>query len=275
MDEILDFQYKQQGKDQLSRQKHSHTYHFEILHVYAGSGMMIINEHIFPIKKDTIFFINGMDIHCSVPDDPSSYVRTKLVISSAYIQSIANLTSFSDGIQDLFFHSGGSCIALSPSQALFIDEQMAGIQDALQKHALHPKTAITLCLFHILLCAHENLSHHTLPIHNQMSDVLHYLDEHISARITLDELCAQLHISKYYLCHTFKETLGMTIFDYILAKRIALAKKRLLYTDESISEVSLSTGFSSFSYFSKIFKELEGVSPKDFRKAAINSARTL
>lgn len=266
MNELLDFRYKEKGLDRLSNRKHSHTYHFEILHINSGSGSIIVDDHIFPIQKDTIVFINGINTHCSVPEDPESYVRTKLVISQSYLRSIAQITGFTEGIRDLFPDQGGVCIKLNPAQALLIDEEMREIREQLSAPSQKSRTAVTLATFRILLCAHENIHNHTAPIHNKMSDVLTYLNEHISKKITLDDLCETLHISKYYLCHTFKQTIGMTIFEYILIQRLSLAKKKLLDSDESISEISLSTGFSSFSYFSKAFKEYEGISPKEFRK---------
>ena len=69
----------------------------------------------------------------------------------------------------------------------------------------------------------------------------------------------------------FKETTGMTITDYILSKRIAAAKKRLAYTNDPLSLIAMECGFSSFAYFSKIFKEKNGLSPRDFRKMSAHS----
>lgn len=267
MQEIIDFNYKEQGKDNFINKKHTHTHHFEMLHIHSGSGIIMVNDMLFPIKKDTIVLINGIDTHCSVPDDPSQYKRSKLVISNALIQSMAEVTAASDIIRDLFIETNGLCIELRPEETALIDVEMRKIRDNLQKESIYQKTNVILSVFKILICTHENMHHYASTINNKMSDVLHYLNTNIDRKITLEELCSQFHISKYYLCHTFKNTIGMTIFDYILARRISIAAKKLLYTEDSLAEIALSTGFSSFSYFSKMFKEFEGVSPKEFRKA--------
>lgn len=272
MQEILDFNYKEQGKDNFINRKHTHTYYFEMLHIHSGSGIIMVNDRLFPIKKDTIVLINGIDTHCSVPDDPSKYERSKLVISNALIQNIAEITGASDMIRDLFIDTNGICIELRPEETALIDAEMRKIRDHLKTESIYQKTNIMLSVFKILICAHKNMHHYASTIDNKMSDVLHYLNTNIDRKITLEELCSQFHISKYYLCHTFKNTIGMTIFDYILARRISIAARKLLYTEDSLAEIALSTGFSSFSYFSKMFKEFEGVSPKDFRKA--NSSST-
>lgn len=149
---------------------------------------------------------------------------------------------------------------------------MRKIEENINRESAYRGTNIMIAVFRILLCAHENINHHTLALNNKMSDVLQYLNENIHKKIELDELCSRFHISKYYLCHTFKKTGGMTIFEYILARRISIAKRKLIYTDASLAEISMSTGFSSFSYFSKVFKEFEGVTPKDFRKKGAEKA---
>ena len=267
MKEIIDFRYKDRGKDQWNNKKHSHIHHYEILHIHSGSGVIMVNDRLLPIKKDTIVLINGIDTHCSVPDDPAEYIRTKLVISHSFVQSIAEIASFSDCIRDLFI-PGGICIRLRLPHSALIDSEMQKIGESLEHNNIYLKTVVMCSIFQILMCAHKLIQHHESPINNKMSDVLHYLNMNISQKIQLNDICSTFHISKYYLCHIFKKTVGMTIFDYILAQRISIAKRKLIETIEPLSEIALSTGFYSFSYFSKTFKEFEGISPKEFRKAS-------
>ena len=61
--------------------------------------------------------------------------------------------------------------------------------------------------------------------------------------------------------------MGMTVMDYVLKTRIVLAKNMLEKENVSISEVSGRCGFSSESYFCRVFKESVGVSPLKYRKS--------
>ena len=263
--EILDFNYREVGKDSLNNKKHSHPHHYEILHICSGTGVIMVNDHLFPIQRNTIVFINGLDVHCSVPDTPTEYMRSKLVISSSFIESIAQLTGASQITQKLFVQNSGLCIKLDPYQVSMIDSEMKKIAAHITKEDLGAKTNIMLSVFKILLFAYENTEQDTPPLKNKMADIMQYLSENIDHKITLEELCQKFCMSKCYMCHTFKKTTGMTIFDYILATRISIAKRKLFYTDAPLSDIALSTGFSSFSYFSKVFKEFEGISPRKFR----------
>lgn len=266
MQEIIDFKYREQGIDNLTNRKHIHSYHYELLHIHSGSGVIVIGDRLFPIKKNSIILINGMDVHYSVPDKPSAYIRSKIVISSTFIQSIAKITSILDVIQDLFVTSNGVGIELRANTSAVIDTEMKLIDHYISMKNIYQKANIMLSIFRILLCVHENLNHNITTLNNQTSEILQYLNQNIDKKVALDDLCQHFHISKYHLCHTFKQKTGLTIYNYIFAQRISIAKRKLIYTNDSLAEIALSTGFSSFSYFSKTFKEFEGISPRDFRK---------
>ena len=69
----------------------------------------------------------------------------------------------------------------------------------------------------------------------------------------------------YYMCHLFKKTTGTTIGDYKKELKITKAKKMLVSTDMKIGDISTVCGFMDDSYFSKVFKAAEGISPGQYR----------
>ena len=75
-----------------------------------------------------------------------------------------------------------------------------------------------------------------------------------------------VNVSKFHLCRCFREHTGMTVMDYILSTRIILAKNELTKTDESILCISEKCGFSSVSYFCRVFHRKEGCTPLQYRK---------
>ena len=81
-----------------------------------------------------------------------------------------------------------------------------------------------------------------------------------------DELAAMVHVSSGYLGRIFKKETGLAISDYIVKKRIAVAKQLLAKTSLSITDVSNRVGFSYSSYFTKTFKEHTGMTPQEFRQ---------
>lgn len=92
-----------------------------------------------------------------------------------------------------------------------------------------------------------------------------YLENHLSDHISLDKLSQYTDYSKNQLLRIFQKELGCTPMQYYLQKKIAYAKSQLIYSNQSIREISDMLGFCDDSYFSKVFKSQVGCSPGDFR----------
>ena len=84
--------------------------------------------------------------------------------------------------------------------------------------------------------------------------------------ISLDDMAAQLFISKFYLCYLFKKKTGTTIVNYRNYRKILEAKKLLRDTDLSITAVADTVGFTDHSYFTKLFRQTVGIAPSRFKK---------
>lgn len=81
-----------------------------------------------------------------------------------------------------------------------------------------------------------------------------------------DSLAAMVHVSAGYLGRIFKKQTGMAISDYIIKKRIIVAKQLLMKTNLSITDISSRVGISYSSYFTKVFKDNVGMTPQEYRQ---------
>lgn len=93
-----------------------------------------------------------------------------------------------------------------------------------------------------------------------------FIEENLEKPFTIKDLCDNINISKSVLYKTFHSHFGCTVNDYVKIKRIEQSMKLLKETDLSIEEISQRVGFSSTSYYSRIFKGITGISPLRFRK---------
>ena len=84
--------------------------------------------------------------------------------------------------------------------------------------------------------------------------------------ITLDDIADTLHVNRSYLSRYYKNKTGVNLFDEILMKRVEKAKEYLQNTEMKTYEISEAVGVEDAGYFSKMFKKITGVSPKEFRK---------
>ena len=107
--------------------------------------------------------------------------------------------------------------------------------------------------------------------HNSSEDtILAHALEHIrqnyKSRITVAELAVFCHCSESYLSRIFKRRTGVNVNVYINKVRMELAKNPLCFSNESIAEIAVSVGFDDPNYFSRVFTQLIGISPSEFRK---------
>lgn len=100
----------------------------------------------------------------------------------------------------------------------------------------------------------------------EWSSIKHYLDTYYTEDLSLDYISEAFHINKFYISRKFKELYGTTINNYIQDKRISYAKQYLRYSDLSIADIASKCGYADFTYFTRVFKKKEGMSPSKFKK---------
>ena len=93
-----------------------------------------------------------------------------------------------------------------------------------------------------------------------------YVAANIFKKISVKDIAEELALNANYLERIFKESEGITISRYILKEKIGRAKNLLVYSDRSIMEISDYLGFSSQSYFGKVFLQETGMTPRQFRQ---------
>ena len=96
-------------------------------------------------------------------------------------------------------------------------------------------------------------------------DTIEYIRENYTKKITVDEIAERLHFSKGYLSHTFKNVTGYSIIEFLNLVRCQNARM-LLLEKYSVSQAALSSGFTEFSYFTRVFKKTMGILPSDASK---------
>ncbi len=103
-----------------------------------------------------------------------------------------------------------------------------------------------------------------LPPH-QLQQVLSYMDAHLDQNLQLKDLAQRLGMSQFHFSRLFKQSLGLSPYQYLIQQRIARAQSLLQQSDRAIIEIALDCGFGSHSHFSKQFRQITGVSPKIYR----------
>lgn len=103
--------------------------------------------------------------------------------------------------------------------------------------------------------------------HREIIYAVHeYLTEHLSDRITIEELSKMFHINTTTLKKVFKEVYGNSVAAHVKNHRMEKAERMLKDTDESVYSVAKAVGYDSQSRFSAVFKDTYGMLPTEYRK---------
>lgn len=102
---------------------------------------------------------------------------------------------------------------------------------------------------------------------SQVRPAIDFMDANYDRVITLAQIAKASHLSISRLAHVFKEQMGITIIDYLTGVRIEQAKQLLLATNQSCTEICFAVGYNNQSYFTRTFKEVVGMTPRQFRRS--------
>ena len=101
---------------------------------------------------------------------------------------------------------------------------------------------------------------------NQIIKSSHFFNENYNTKISIDDEAAKLHMSPCWFIKNFKQIIGMTPMQYIVSKRLSMAKNLLISSNLPLSEISEMIGYDNPLYFSRLFKKHSGITPSDYRK---------
>lgn len=99
-----------------------------------------------------------------------------------------------------------------------------------------------------------------------VKEIIFYIQAHLTEPLTLDEISMHVHFSKTYICRAFRKRLNTSIVHYINMTRCYHAHALLKETTYTIGECARFSGFSSMSYFSRLYQRYIGEHPSETRK---------
>ena len=118
---------------------------------------------------------------------------------------------------------------------------------------------------HLLILLERHLNLNTMAGNANIQQVIRYINLHYTENLTLDFLCNRFYISKFYLSRSFENATGKSIYQYVLEKRLIMARQ-LLISGEKPTDIFSLCGFGQYSNFYRAFKKYYHMSPMTFLK---------
>lgn len=109
--------------------------------------------------------------------------------------------------------------------------------------------------------------------HDRLKTIFLYFREHYGEKISLDDVAAQISLSRSECSRFFKKQTGESIFDYLNSYRINKSIDLLRDTDMSIAEIASTVGFCSQSYYTDCFRKFKKITPKKYKELSSRQAK--
>ena len=247
---------------------HSHDF-YEIYWFISGDASAYVEEYAYSLAPgDVVIFPPGY-MHRAVHHNPEAfYERMFLYIPRDVLRGMGNRDYALVDVLDACAARAQFRFALSAERFEHCRYAVHEIiRDALD-NAQPCQSLINRCRVNLLLtllCSwFEELKGEpgALPT-GRIGSVISYINEHIAEDLSLDTLSSHFYISKYHLMRLFKSYTDRSIYRFILAKRVTLAKL-MLQSGASPSEAALRCGFGDYSSFYKAFRKETGLSPNRY-----------
>ncbi|MBQ3054064.1 MAG: helix-turn-helix domain-containing protein [Clostridia bacterium] len=237
---------------------HQHPFS-EVLFVFSGSGTTVVDGKTYCIKKGDIIVYNPGTRH-----EESTSAKTTLEIGFFGITDF-KISDFPSNFlltpdSNPVIHTGKAEEKISFYFMRLIEE----IGNEEKYNELIVKYLARLILIDILRLA--KISEAKFVTNALFNQIHNYINKNFTSINSLDEVCNELHVSKYYISHVFKKYMGKPPMQYITSKRMDYAKKLLQETDLSATEIGEKCGYADHAMFFKAFKRMEGITPIAYRK---------
>ncbi len=255
------------------RVKHYHVGHvhdcFEMLYLSSGQRFFFINDRTFKVKEGDLILIHPNVLHKATSNEA-------LNCEGVLLYFLEKQLSPGQPIREILkplFQNETVAFSLSLSARAFVDElfsKMLGEYRTMNNEYFLAMQAYVLELL-IFLSRNSKQSpsasfEHPSPIHEKVSDIAAYINQHYAQALSLNFLAGHFYISPNYLCKVFKEVTDFTLIEYINNVRVKEAKRLLLESREKVVDIAEKVGFGSITNFGRVFKEVTGHPPLYYRK---------
>ncbi len=255
-------------RDRRAQQVEPHYHEFDKAVVfYSGNVDYIIEGVSYSLQPGDILFVRHNAIHKPVIGPDADYERAVLWIRPGYLEAcggeeLALGTCFELSLERR------ACLYRPPAETrLRVRRLISELETSLSEDRfgaeLLADTYFRQLMVEFNRCVLEEAPLLPQDIDPKIDEALRYINNNLSADLSVDALAAMCYLSRYYFMRRFKESTGYTVHNYICQKRLSAAAEAL-EEGKSVTEAALSVGFSEYSSFLRAFKKMYKATPGEY-----------
>lgn len=251
---------------------HEHDF-FEINIVTNGFGVHYVNNKRIDVRPGSVFFIPQKVFHGYVNLGELEIFHIILPDSffEAYGEILINATSFAKLFgKNSTEHPYAKELVLDRTRYTSIFSDIKEILNFSKNDVtcnLIQSTAVCQLILKLCLYRKEKRVKEKNNLYvSLIIDSIHYMENNLSHKITIDDICKKFYISKSTFIRVFTKYTCFSPIAYLTKLRIEKAKQLLLETENSVTDIALDCGFFDSSHLERYFKKYENTTPNYYRK---------
>ncbi|WP_426454223.1 AraC family transcriptional regulator [Paenibacillus sp. S-38] len=244
---------------------------FEIYMFLSGSGSYTVEGSRYELEPCSLLIMNSNELHVLNISENQPYERIVLLLNENLLPPF--MLNGVDFFRTIKFRKLGenNQILADTVRSSGLLELFGRLQRLLGPAG--PRSAenefVAKCVIVEILSTFNELAESERPQASRKSGgkihaVLEYINANLEEDLSLDLLAETFYITKYHLCHTFKEATGYSVNQYITYKRVRMADG-LMLQGFSPTQACFMSGFNTYSNFFKSYRRLTGKSPRNGR----------
>lgn len=227
--------------------------------VLFGKGTLIAGGKKIPLSKGDVFLLYKGEEYEYFPDklDPWSYVWIDFYSSDAV--SLFSSAGFS--VQKPYVHLNDLSESMGTLKLIY------EAYDANEVQQMECSAYFMLLLSSLIKSAvfKKSMTGFSSTKHRHLREIITFINNNFRLPLTIQKIAAENHLSVSRMMAIFSELAGMSPVVYLTRFRISTACGLLRKTDYTIGEVASYVGLEDQLYFSRVFRKLKGMSPRDYR----------
>lgn len=240
---------------------HDHE-HYEVILYLVGDVKYYVEGAVYPISSGDILLVKKGEMHTLLVEKDTPYERIVLQFDADSLvgESTETLLRFLD---DRPFGRYNRYSTASPQQnhLFWLAQEICN-----RKNPADKRVYLTTLLWQ-LYDTSPSLQDQEDPQQDVLIHIIRHINEHLTDDLRIPAICEKFYISKSQLNRKFKQSTGFTAWEYILTKRLHLAKT-LLRRGSSPAAACQQSGFRDYSSFYRLYKQRFGVSPREMLAAS-------